>query len=176
MKRIDEIIECNADEIIALGENLFKHPELGYKEFKTKEILTDYLKEKGFEIEKEYCLTGFKVSIGSGYPHIGLIAEMDAIPTVGHPCANLNDNSAAHSCGHSTQCTIMVNALLALKEVMKDGCGKVSIYFCPAEEFTDIAYRQSLMKDGKIIEQGNHEELLAENGFYAELYNSQFAK
>lgn len=33
-----------------------------------------------------------------------------------------------------------------------------------------------VMKDGKIIEQGNHEELLAENGFYAELYNSQFAK
>ena len=33
-----------------------------------------------------------------------------------------------------------------------------------------------VMKDGKIIEQGNHEELLVENGFYAELYNSQFAK
>ena len=30
------------------------------------------------------------------------------------------------------------------------------------------------MKDGDIIEQGNHEELLARNGFYAELYNSQF--
>lgn len=31
-----------------------------------------------------------------------------------------------------------------------------------------------VMKDGDIIEQGNHEELLARNGFYAELYNSQF--
>jgi ATP-binding cassette subfamily B protein len=31
------------------------------------------------------------------------------------------------------------------------------------------------MKDGKIIEQGNHESLLAQNGFYAQLYNSQFA-
>lgn len=31
-----------------------------------------------------------------------------------------------------------------------------------------------VMKDGDIIEQGNHEELLAQNGFYAELYNSQF--
>ena len=31
-----------------------------------------------------------------------------------------------------------------------------------------------VMKDGDIIEQGNHEELLAKNGFYAELYNSQF--
>lgn len=33
-----------------------------------------------------------------------------------------------------------------------------------------------VMKDGKIIEQGNHESLLAQNGFYANLYNSQFAK
>ena len=32
-----------------------------------------------------------------------------------------------------------------------------------------------VMKDGKIIEQGNHDTLLAQNGFYANLYNSQFA-
>ena len=31
-----------------------------------------------------------------------------------------------------------------------------------------------VMKDGNIIEQGNHDELLKQNGFYAELYNSQF--
>ena len=31
-----------------------------------------------------------------------------------------------------------------------------------------------VMKDGDIIEQGNHRELLARNGFYAQLYNSQF--
>ena len=33
-----------------------------------------------------------------------------------------------------------------------------------------------VMKDGNIIEQGNHEELMAKKGFYADLYNSQFAK
>ena len=33
-----------------------------------------------------------------------------------------------------------------------------------------------VLKDGDIIEQGNHEELLSKNGFYAELYNSQFAQ
>ena len=32
-----------------------------------------------------------------------------------------------------------------------------------------------VMKDGHIIEQGSHQELLANKGFYAELYNSQFA-
>ena len=33
-----------------------------------------------------------------------------------------------------------------------------------------------VMKDGDIVEQGNHEELIAKGGFYAELYNSQFEK
>ena len=31
------------------------------------------------------------------------------------------------------------------------------------------------MKDGDIVEQGTHDALMAKNGFYAELYNSQFA-
>ena len=31
-----------------------------------------------------------------------------------------------------------------------------------------------VMKDGNIIEQGNHDELMTEGGFYADLYNSQF--
>ncbi len=33
-----------------------------------------------------------------------------------------------------------------------------------------------VLRDGNIVEQGNHEELLKQNGFYAELYNSQFAE
>ena len=33
-----------------------------------------------------------------------------------------------------------------------------------------------VMKDGDIIEQGNHQTLLNQNGFYAQLYNSQFEK
>ena len=37
------------------------------------------------------------------------------------------------------------------------------------------ADRILVMKDGNIIEQGNHEELLKKQGFYAQLYESQFA-
>ena len=33
-----------------------------------------------------------------------------------------------------------------------------------------------VLRDGKIVEQGNHAELLKAGGFYAELYNSQFAE
>ena len=97
----------NKKEIEKLANNLFNNPELGYKEVKTKEYLVDYLTSHGFQIESECFNTAFSVSVGSGHPHIGLIAELDAIPTLGHPCANKDDNNAAHACGHSSQCVDM---------------------------------------------------------------------
>ena len=33
-----------------------------------------------------------------------------------------------------------------------------------------------VMKDGNIVEQGKHNELIKKNGFYADIYNSQFQK
>ena len=55
-----------------------------------------------------------------------------------------------------------------------DGKGRTS--FIVAHRLSTIREADSIlvMKDGKIIEQGNHDTLLAQNGFYATLYNSQF--
>ncbi|MCF0109525.1 MAG: amidohydrolase [Erysipelotrichaceae bacterium] len=148
--QLHTIIEEQGTEMIELGRTLFNTPELGYKELETKKILVDFLKKEGFEVEQEYCVSGFSVSLGSGHPHIGLIAEMDAIPTLGHPCANTNDNNAAHACGHSTQGAAMVNALVALKKSGLVKEGKITLFFCPAEEFTDLPYRHQLIAEGKI--------------------------
>ena len=40
----------------------------------------------------------------------------------------------------------------------------------------DLVIKSLVMNEGNIIEQGTHEELLKKNGFYANLYNSQFEK
>lgn len=50
--------------------------------------------------------------------------------------------------------------------------------FIVAHRLSTIREADSIlvMKDGNIIEQGTHQELLAQNGFYSNLYNSQFAK
>lgn len=138
----------NKKEIKKLADDLLKNPELGYKEFKTKQIITDYLKKHDFKVENECFRTAFSVSIGSGHPHIGLIAELDAIPTLGHKYANLKDNNAAHACGHSSQCVIMAGAMSALKtESFK---GKVTLFFTPGEEYTDIKFREELIKNKEI--------------------------
>jgi len=142
MKTIDK------KEIFELAEELLKHPELGYKEFETKKILVNYLMKKGFKIENECFETAFSVSIGNGKPHIGLIAELDAIPTLGHPYANKDDQNAAHACGHHSQCVAACLALSLLKEEKFNS--KVTLFFTPAEEYTDVKYRKELIKENKI--------------------------
>ena len=154
----------NQKEIIDLGNNLFTHPQLGYKEFINKQTLVDYFKKYGFKIENECFETAFTVSIGKGKPHIGLIAELDALPTLGHKYANPDDNNAAHSCGHSTQCTIQAAAMVALKQrgLTK---GKVTLFFTPAEEYTDIDYRKKLIKQKKIKYIGGKQNMI-EKGLF----------
>lgn len=165
MKEImHQYIDTHKDEIFALGDELFNTPELGFKEFKTKEIIIDYLNKHNLKVTDTYLQTGFSVSIGQGKPHIGLIAELDAIPTLGHPCANKEDN-AAHACGHSTQVTIMLAALDCLANNVKDLSGTVTLFFTPAEEFTDMQYRQQLIDQGVIAYASGKQNMLVEHKF-----------
>ena len=159
MTRLDK----NSSELYELGDELFVHPELGYKEYTNKKILSDYFARNGLQIEELGFRTAFKVSIGSGHPHIGLIAELDAIPTLGHPFANKADSSAAHSCGHSTQCAIMAYTLVSLKDTLKKG--RVTLYFTPAEEFTDIAFRKQLIRNKEINYIGGKVNMLTAGQF-----------
>jgi len=59
----------------------------------------------------------------------------------------------------------------AMNNLMKGRTSFVIAHRLSTIRFADVIL---VMKDGDIIEQGNHEELLAKNGFYANLYNSQF--
>lgn len=162
------LIDKYSQALIDLGNELFRTPELGYKEFKTKKILVNKFKEYGIEVEKEYFETGFQVTIGEGKPHIGLFAELDALPVPEHPFASKKDG-AAHVCGHSTQLANMFYAFLALKEsgILKMG-GKITLFFTPAEEFTDLEYRRNLIKEHKIKHIGGKINML-EAGVFNDL-------
>jgi metal-dependent amidase/aminoacylase/carboxypeptidase family protein len=58
-------------------------------------------------------LSGFSVSIGQGKPHVGLIAEMDALVVTNHFMASPSDG-AAHACGHHLQSAIMAGVMKLL--------------------------------------------------------------
>lgn len=161
------VIDKHRDEFLELADLLFHTPELGYKEQQTKHIIQTFLKNHDIEVEKEYFETGFQVTVGNAHkPHIGLIAELDAIPTIGHCCANPLDN-AAHSCGHSTQVVMMIAALLALKELIDTNQlhGRVTLFFCPAEEFIDIEYRKKLIANKSIYAIGGKQNMIIDHLF-----------
>lgn len=166
-ERIKQTIQSMKQEIVQLGEDLFRNPELGFKEFESKKRIIAELEKNDIHVVKEYFETGFEVQIGNGNgPVIGLIAELDAIVTQGHPQADPL-TQAAHSCGHSVQGTVMCGALIALKRsgVLDELNGTVKVFFTPAEEFCDIEYRQQLVEQGKINYLSGKENMLAAGVF-----------
>ena len=164
--RIRDLLEENREGIISLGRRLFDNPELGYKEFTTRELLLDYIKEielTGFEA---YAVTGFKATIGKGKPHIALLFDMDGLPTKGHRLAS-NEDLAAHSCGHNAQMALMSAAFKVIAEsgLLQEVGGTVSLIAAPAEEFVDFEYRKNLIKERKIKTFSGKQNMLSAGAF-----------
>ena len=61
-QRCLDAIDANRDLIIQLGDDIYKTPELGYKEFKTTERMIKAFRELGKEPETEIAYTGCKIS------------------------------------------------------------------------------------------------------------------
>ena len=163
MEDIHNILDSHIDNIINLCENIYQNPELGFKEFKTRQKIIDMLEKNGIEY-KDCAYTGIISEIKSQKkgPHIALICELDGVPTQGHPYASKLDN-AAHTCGHYAQIGVMLNLFIAIKKsnIMNKLCGKVSLIVTPAEEFCDLDYRKQLVKEGKISYTSGKQEMIS---------------
>ena len=59
-QRVSKAIDENRSRIIEIGEQIFKNPELGFKENKTSALLRMYLKSLGLPYEENLALTGVK--------------------------------------------------------------------------------------------------------------------
>lgn len=159
-----EILKKEEQSIIDVGNHIFKNPEIGYKEFKTKETILEFLGDIDITEYKQYAITGMKITIGSGNGlHIGLLCDMDGLPTINHKYANNIDNSA-HSCGHNSQMAIMMGVFktFALSGALDTFDGKISLITTPAEEFLDFDYRLELVKKGKIKAFSGKQNLIVE--------------
>lgn len=163
MNLIHEELDRILPEIIAMSEDIYCHPELGFKEFKTREKVIAHLDEAGIP-HRDVAYTGMTACIDSGKPgpNIGLIAEFDAVPTLGHPYAG-EDSYAAHTCGHYAQIGVMLSLFLAIKksDMLNDLCGKVTLLVTPAEEFCDMDYRKTLIAEGKLRYPSGKQEMIA---------------
>ena len=114
------------NEMTAMADDIFDHPEIGLEEFHAQKVLTDWLEKEGFVIERGVAgvETAFKAVYrhGEGGPNIGLLCEYDALPGIGH------------ACGHHMQGPSILAAAKALKDAEIREPYTITVYGTPAEE------------------------------------------
>lgn len=126
-KKIIDFLDSNRDIFIDLSQKIHQNPEIGNEEYFAADLLTKFLEEKGFDVERNIAghETGFiarKQSKNGEYPKIAFLAEYDALPNLGH------------ACGHNIIGAISVAGAVGLGELLDNVSGEVIVYGCPSEE------------------------------------------
>ncbi|MFH1377476.1 MAG: M20 family metallopeptidase [Planctomycetota bacterium] len=123
--RIQAVLANQRDAIAQIVMKMHANPEVGFEEVKACGWLTEYLRQNGFAVEQPYTgvYTAFKATIGSGSPTLAILAEYDALPSIGH------------ACGHHLSAGLAVGAGVALRDIIKEKrCGTLVVMGTPAEE------------------------------------------
>ncbi|MGA7672867.1 MAG: amidohydrolase [Nitrolancea sp.] len=166
--RVCEEIDRNADRIIEIGEQIFKDPELGFKEVRTAAIVKDVMNYLDLPTREGLALTGVKsmVQTGGDGPTVAVIGELDSVLVADHPSCN-PETGAAHCCGHNAQIATMLGTAMGIlgSGVITELSGRISFFAVPAEEYVEIDYRNSLRREGKIEFLGGKGELIAKGEF-----------
>jgi amidohydrolase len=160
-QRCAAIIEENKDAIIAIGEDIFAHPELGFKEKRTSQLVKDTLDRLRIPHQDGIALTGVKGVLQgkSSDIRVMVMGELDAVISPLHPQAD-PDTGAAHSCGHNSQIASMLGAAIGLAPLAAELDGDVVFAAVPAEEYVELEYRERLRQDGKIQFFGGKQEYI----------------
>lgn len=154
-------IDANKERIIAIGEEIFAHPELGFKEERTAQLVKDVLNELQIPYEDHLAITGVKGNLKGRKSDIRVMVmgELDAVVCPLHPQADLK-TGAAHSCGHNSQIATMLGAAFGLAPFADQLDGDVAFVAVPAEEYVELEYRQRLKEDGKLFFFGGKQEFI----------------
>lgn len=163
-EKVRAAIAARAEEIIAIGEDIFHHPELGYKEERTAAVVEKHFAALGLPYRSGLALTGVKAYLEGSAPGptVAILGELDAVVCPAHPAADPK-TGAAHACGHNAQVAAMLGVAMGLVDagVMEHLAGRVAFIAVPAEEFVELEYRQRLREEGKIRFFGGKQELIA---------------
>ena len=144
-----ESIACMQDEMTRWRRDIHAHPELGFEENRTSEIVAAKLREFGLEVHRGIGKTGVVgvLRAGDAKRSLGLRADMDALPileanTFEHRSTN---DGRMHACGHDGHTTMLLGAAKYLAETRRFD-GVVNFIFQPAEE--GIGGARAMIADG----------------------------
>ena len=126
-----------ANDMADWRQDLHAHPELGFEEHRTSDIVAGKLREWGIEVTRGIAGTGLVGTLrqgGSGRS-IGIRADMDALPMQEATGLPYQSQSAGrmHACGHDGHTTMLLGAARYLAETRRFD-GTVHFIFQPAEE------------------------------------------
>jgi amidohydrolase len=164
MRKVHAAIDRRAQEIVALGEQIRRQPELGFKEFRTARLVEDTMRGMGLAPRGGLAITGVRadaVGRGGDGPTFALLGELDALVVPGHPLAD-PETGAAHACGHNAQVAGMLGAAMGLLDAgaLDHLAGRVAFVAVPAEEYGDVAWRVEQRDQGKLEFLGGKPEML----------------
>ena len=156
-------IDAVAERLCAFGEDIFDHPELGFREERTATQVAQALRALGLDVEEGLACTGVRAVLRGSAPGptIAVIGELDALPVPGHPRADPS-TGAAHACGHNAQLAHLLGVASALiaTDAQRDLTGNVAFLAVPAEEYVDLAWRIEARRRGAIEFLGGKPELV----------------
>ena len=127
-QRIAEAVEANATEILDLSHRIHANPEPAFEEQQASAWVADAIQGHGYAVERPAGTLATAVrgrlagERGSQGPSIGILAEYDALPGLGH------------GCGHNTMAASGVGAAIALAAIRDSFAGEIVFLGTPAEE------------------------------------------
>jgi amidohydrolase len=130
-------IREQAAALESLRRDLHAHPELGFQEQRTSDLIASTLESWGIPVHRGLARTGVVgvVRQGNSARAVGLRADIDALPvternTFAHASVN---RGRMHACGHDGHTTMLLAAAKYLSQ-RRDFDGTVYLVFQPAEE------------------------------------------
>lgn len=142
------------DKLIAIRNDLHRHPELSFQEERTSKYILNLLSRIGVDELKVVAKTGIVALLKGEKPGktIALRADMDALPISEDndvPYRSCNEG-VMHACGHDVHMTCLIGSAMILSKMKDAICGNVKFIFQPAEEIFSGA---KLMIDEGIMDQ-----------------------
>ncbi|MCC6814431.1 MAG: amidohydrolase [Rubrivivax sp.] len=142
-------LQGGAEAFVALRRDIHQHPELGYQEVRTSDLVAERLTAWGYQVTRGLGGTGLvgQLRRGSGQKRLGLRADMDALPiqeATGLPWASQHAGRM-HACGHDGHTAML---LAAAHHIAEHGrfSGTLNLIFQPAEE--GLGGAKAMMDDG----------------------------
>lgn len=124
------------DYSVNFRHDFHKHPEIGFKEFRSSKIIAEELTRLGYSVQSGVAGTGVIATMGIGQPVTLLRFDMDALPVTEETGIDFCSENPGlmHACGHDGHMAIGLTVARILRESQEDWKGTVKFVFQPAEE------------------------------------------